>query len=524
MNIEDLKGVRTAALPSKWLRGFRYNGVRMFRAYTLLAWCLIFLAMGLAIPCQAADDPGTADDPTYYSLFLDGHKSGWAVENRVVTGDKVHTSLAKNLQIKRGEVPVEVFIKEGYIETLDGKPLELNGEQRLAKMITTVQGRVNNNNKMEVVIKTEDIEQHRTVALGEGVLFVEGLRLKQLQKGLSPGTEIRFKTMESMMLTVIEGVSRVKQKTSLDLLGRVVDAWEVETRTKISGTEIVATDYVDAGGKLLKSVAEIMGMKMEMLACSEKYAKSGLDPGDVAGQLLLKSPKPLGSLKSLQSVVYHLKPNSDKSFQLPAVANQAVEPAGQKGLMLTVTARSLPAGVKLKQTNLPAEVGAALRPTRYVQSDNPEIRKLAEKAVGDATDASDAVRRIEQFVHDYINKKNLSVGYASAVEVAQSREGDCSENAVLTAALCQAAGIPARLAMGYVYTDSFLGEKDIFGGHAWTQVYLGGDWYGLDATRPQGYTAGHIIQATGNGNPEDFIGMLLSGGLFTIDSVEIERK
>ena len=496
----------------------------MFRAYTLFAWYLTFLAMGLAIPCQAADDSGTADDPTYYALFLEGHKSGWAVENRVVIDDKVHTSLVVNLQIKRGEVPLEVSIKEGYIESLDGKPLGLEGEQRFAQMTTTVQGRVNQNNEMEVVIKTGDLEQQRTVALGEGVLFVEGLRLRQLQKGLLPGTEIRFKTMESMMLTVIEGVSQVKQKTSLDLLGRVVDAWEVETRMKISGTEIVSTDYVDTGGKLLKSVAEIMGMKMEMLACSEKYAKSDLEPGDAAEQLLLESPKPLGSLKSLQSVRYHLQPNSDKSFQLPAVANQAVESVGQKGLVLTVTARSLPTDVKLQQTDLPAEAGAALKPTRYVQSDNPEIRKLAEKAVGDATDAADAVQRIEQFVHDYINKKNLSVGYASAVEVAQSREGDCSENAVLTAALCQATGIPARLAMGYVYTDSFLGAKEVFGGHAWTQVYLGGDWYGLDATRPQGYTAGHITQATGNGNPEDFIGMLLSGGLFTINSVEIERK
>jgi hypothetical protein len=442
----------------------------------------------------------------------------------VVIGDKVHTSLAVNIQIKRGEVPLEVYIKEGYVETLDGKPLGLEGEQRFAQMNTTVKGRVNQNNEMEVVIKTGDIEQQRTVALGEGVLFVEGLKLKQLQKGLSPGTEIRFKTMESMMLTVIEGISRVKQKTSLDLLGRVVDAWEVETRTKISGTEIVTTDYIDTGGRLLKSVAEIMGMKMEMLACSEKYAKSDLDPGDAVDRLLLESPKPLGSLKSLQSVRYHLKPNSDKSFQLPAVTNQVVEPASQKGLVLTVTARSLPAGVKLQQTDLPAEAGAALKPTRYVQSDNSEIRKLAEKAVGDATDAADAVQRIEQFVYDYINEKSLSVGYASAVEVAQSREGDCSEHAVLTAALCQAVGIPARLAIGYVYTDSFLGEKKVFGGHAWNQVYLGGDWYGLDATRPKGYTAGHITQTTGNGNPEDFIGMLLSGGLFTIDSVEIERK
>ena len=38
-------------------------------------------------------------------------------------------------------------------------------------------------------------------------------------------------------------------------------------------------------------------------------------------------------------------------------------------------------------------------------------------------DAATAARRIEKFVRKYINKKNLSVGYASALEVARSRRG-----------------------------------------------------------------------------------------------------
>ena len=40
---------------------------------------------------------------------------------------------------------------------------------------------------------------------------------------------------------------------------------------------------------------------------------------------------------------------------------------------------------------------------------------------------------------------------ATAAEVARSREGDCTEHAVLLAALARARGIPARVAMGLVY-------------------------------------------------------------------------
>ena len=69
----------------------------------------------------------------------------------------------------------------------------------------------------------------------------------------------------------------------------------------------------------------------------------------------------------------------------------------------------------------------------------------------------EAVRRIESFVARYIDNKSMSVGYASAVEVVESRQGDCSEFAVLTAALCRAVGIPAQVVVGIAYVKEFAG-------------------------------------------------------------------
>ena len=77
----------------------------------------------------------------------------------------------------------------------------------------------------------------------------------------------------------------------------------------------------------------------------------------------------------------------------------------------------------------------------------------------------------------YINNKSLSVGYASAAEVVESRQGDCSEFAVLTAALCRAVGIPAQVAVGVAYVQDFMGLEG-FGGHAWAQAYVGTDEQG----------------------------------------------
>ena len=150
--------------------------------------------------------------------------------------------------------------------------------------------------------------------------------------------------------------------------------------------------------------------------------------------------------------------------------------------------------------------------------------ELARRAAGNAKDAAEAARQIEKFVSLYIHQKSLSVGYASAGEVAVSREGDCTEHAVLTAAMCRAAGIPAQVVVGVLYTDEFGGVADIFVGHAWTQAYIGGKWIGLDATRaPNGYDARHIALSVGNGNPAEFFGLVSLLGQFTIADIKVTK-
>ena len=125
------------------------------------------------------------------------------------------------------------------------------------------------------------------------------------------------------------------------------------------------------------------------------------------------------------------------------------------------------------------------------------------------------------------------MGYASAAEVAESRKGDCSEFAVLTAALCRAVGIPAQVCVGVAYVDEFGGIQG-FGGHAWDQAYVGADeqgkggkWIGLDAafkgSGRGGYDAGHIALAVGNGDPGDFFNMATTLGQFKVDKVEVRR-
>ena len=77
-----------------------------------------------------------------------------------------------------------------------------------------------------------------------------------------------------------------------------------------------------------------------------------------------------------------------------------------------------------------------------------------------------------------IQAKNFGQGFASAADVAKSLEGDCTEHSVLVAALCRAAGIPARVAFGLVYSARDKG----FAFHMWNEAWVAGRWIPLDAT------------------------------------------
>jgi hypothetical protein len=120
-----------------------------------------------------------------------------------------------------------------------------------------------------------------------------------------------------------------------------------------------------------------------------------------------------------------------------------------------------------------AEMETWLGPTATAQSDDPEIRALAIKITGGASDAWEAARWLRRWVSDEVSG-NMGMAFASAREVLARRQGDCSEQAVLLAALARAVGIPSRCVMGLVFHD---GQ---FARHMWTEVWTGA-WRPLDA-------------------------------------------
>jgi len=123
-----------------------------------------------------------------------------------------------------------------------------------------------------------------------------------------------------------------------------------------------------------------------------------------------------------------------------------------------------------------------LRAEPFLPSDHPQMREQARKVVGDAANLRDASRRLNAWVFANVQKRPI-VGIPNGLEVLHTREGDCNEHTALYVSLARAAGVPARIAAGVVYSDR-IEEQGAFYYHAWPEVWLGQavGWVPVDPT------------------------------------------
>lgn len=89
---------------------------------------------------------------------------------------------------------------------------------------------------------------------------------------------------------------------------------------------------------------------------------------------------------------------------------------------------------------------------------------------------------LTEFARAYIARKTMTRGFDLASNVAQTREGDCSEHAVFLAALLRHQRIPARVLLGVVLVN-LKGTPRAFG-HAWVEAWVAGAWKTVDAAIP----------------------------------------
>jgi hypothetical protein len=113
-------------------------------------------------------------------------------------------------------------------------------------------------------------------------------------------------------------------------------------------------------------------------------------------------------------------------------------------------------------------------PSFLIDSDQPAVLALAQGVPAGVTPAE-----LRNLIGAHFERVQYG-DFWTASRAAARKAGDCTEHAVLLAAVARSLGMPARVVLGYaVLTDQ---ENGYAFGHAWTEIHDGKQWQRLDAT------------------------------------------
>ncbi len=306
------------------------------------------------------------------------------------------------------------------------------------------------------------------------------------QNPLKPGETRTFDTFIPELDTTSTVRFRADEYRSVKLLdGKLHKLLLVRVTQSVNPT-LTTRAYFDAAGRLMLTETNVLGQEMQTYRVSEEEALQ-----EIAGEeldLIVNTMVRVGMIRDAHrtsKIVYQIRMENDNPARFLVKGDtQHVRKIDDNTVELTVTKAQVPA----KDPKQPVD-GDYLKSTRLLQSDDYRVAQIARRGGAGETDPVQIAFRLDDYIHDKMKSKNFSTALASAAEVADSLEGDCTEHAMLLAAALRARRIPSRIAVGLVYVESM----QSFGGHMWTEAYLNGAWIPLDATLGQGgIGAAHI--------------------------------
>jgi hypothetical protein len=460
--------------------------------------------------------------------YLAGNKVGYEhtiIEERLRGGQKlVRIRQRQVLSLKRFSETLEASMELESWQNVEGQLLAFRGQQKQGLLPLEFTGQVVGD---RLIVRQRSAGREDTLEIPwkntyRGLRAVEDSLARQ---PMQPGEKRRLQFLLPSFNVIATAELEAADYQPVQLLTGTHELLKIDMRLSApGGFEINGILWTDRSGEILKSFTDLMHLEVyrstreQALAATEQIS---LDLGeDVRVPVVGRLERP----NETRKVRYRVTMDGGDPARLFVVGMGQQVQVGPPG-QAEVTVYALRPGQSMPPeetlSNDPPQEGD-LAPNSYIQSDNPEIIAFAENVTRNLHDPWEIAVALERAVYEYISDSNYRVGFASAAEVFQSRQGDCTEHAVLLAALARARKIPARVAMGLVYSPN-----NAFYYHMWTEVYINGIWYPLDSTLGRGgIAADHLKMAVSNlqgaGALAGVIPILRALGKLKIEVVEVQ--
>lgn len=443
--------------------------------FGLLVWCV---AAVMATNAVAAAETHESWD----AVFISGSKVGFIHTYVEPVKDKGRDLLRvrqdMEFNFKRLEDKVTIKTMYGTIETKEGSVLKLETRTLASNQQMTATGSVVDE-KMTLTLEGGGQSQQVTIPWGPEVrgpyAAEQSLSRTPIKAGEARGLRMYVPDLNKIcdIKLVAKGMEDVTLGDGKRPLLRVDEIVSLETKPL---PEYNVTLWVDSGGQVLKSRSEILG-GLDIYRTTREGAQMGGDQATLNLTLssIVKVTHKIARPETRRDIRYRVSlKEDDPASILPNDRRQSLSAGTTKNSSILVVKTARPSDGEAGPEQVDAQF---LRANALVSSEDPTVKQHAAQATAGAVDSWDKAVKITKWVAENLKEKNFETAFAPASEVARTLAGDCTEHGVLVAAMCRAVGVPARVVVGLVYSDSLGG----FGFHMWNEVYVNRRWVAVDA-------------------------------------------
>jgi Transglutaminase-like superfamily len=448
--------------------------------------------------------PARVNRESWDAAHLQGHPAGYVHTTFREVNENgqtiVRSSMELQLTVRRERDTVTLRMETGTDETPDGKVTAVSMRQYLGKQ--------------QQVVVTGTVEGNQLHVQGDGgarfdkripwdARVIGMYRQETLFKdrAIQPGDSVKYLSYEPTITSVVAVQATAKDYEDVEVQGgkkRLLRVESVPDKIKTSGGAFQLPTMVlwlDKDYQVVRSQVEMPELGRLVLYRTDKaVAKRPVVGGRLASiNSLVPINRRINRPYDVESAVYRItvKDDDDPASAFVQDARQQVKNVHGHTFELHVQAsRDLPAPLEAKEPG-----PEYLKSCYFIKCDDGRVRERTRRAIGQETDPWQKALRIEKYVYENIDKKNFTEAFATADEVAKNMEGDCTEHSMLSAAMCRAAGVPSRTALGLVYVDH-PNKGPVMGFHMWTEVWVDGQWVPIDATLGRGYVGATHLKIT----------------------------
>lgn len=439
----------------------------------VLFWCVmnfLFIERQLDAPPPAITLRGTEkiseNIEEWWGVFYRGEKIGYATQTitpkskgyKLSDRSVLHLNLLGTAQPATTRLEMEAnedWILEQFEFELISNEIRFQARGRVKAL------------ELKIEIDSAGHKSTRDLALTQAPYLLAALKPYVVTQQLESGRKFLFSTFDPATLSQQVTTVTIEGRERIRIGNRIEPA--IRLRQSFRGISVVS--WVDGLGRTLK---EESPAGLSLVRQDPREAKNR--PGramtlDIVAQTAIPLATPLVNAPALDTLRLKLGGVNLANFPLhggrQTLKNDRLEIRREETRRL--------AGVTIPVTQ--ARLASYLQPTPFLQIDHPDIQNLAAKIVGGERLAHKAAIKIKDWVYREIAKAP-TVSIPNALEVLQTRKGDCNEHTVLFNALARAAGIPAKTVVGVVYL------RGAFYYHAWSEIWLG-EWVSLDSVLNQ---------------------------------------